>query len=140
MDIDTKDNAPANNQSKDEDNAEQDLDEETATESERASTPQPLEDEETASEEEGPDVRPDVPVPTRPSAPSKGDKQRAAPAEEQSSRSTGRTAGRKPTSSPPPRRELPFARRGGNSKSAPAPKPKPKPDENEVETESDDDL
>ncbi|KAI1943850.1 hypothetical protein LOZ66_000437 [Ophidiomyces ophidiicola] len=114
------------------DNAE---DQETATESDRGSTPEPLEDAETASEEEEPaGARVEEPAPL----PSRGKGRSAGLSGDKIEKGPSRPAAPKPPSSPPPRRELPFARRGGASK--PVPATENKPDENDVETESDDEL
>ncbi|WEW56326.1 hypothetical protein PRK78_001769 [Emydomyces testavorans] len=123
MDIDTtKNHEAANNQEN------EDQDQETATESDRQqqSTPEPLEDEETASEEEFPNASPDVP------------KGRAAAENKSNKQPVGLPMAPKSPCSPPPRRELPFARRGKTLKSAPV--FERKQDENEIETESGDEL
>ncbi|EFW22848.1 hypothetical protein D8B26_006418 [Coccidioides posadasii str. Silveira] len=121
MDVDTKDNDAANNQ---EEKAQED---ETATESDRPSTPDPLEDEETASEDEQPEVP--APVPSK-------SKERTAPNDNKGGKSSAPWT-QEPASSPPPRRELPFTRRGRNAKPAPVVAERKR---DEVETESDDEL
>ena len=104
----------------------------TASEDDRQSTPEPLE-EETASEDEDGDEEISVPPPPAPSKKKPESSQPSSQREGSSRSSRTPTAG---PSSPPPRRELPFARRKAN----PPPAAKSAEEENAGDTTSDDEL
>ncbi|KAL1958337.1 hypothetical protein VTO42DRAFT_4654 [Malbranchea cinnamomea] len=119
--------------------AEDEVDNEaTASEPERESTPQPLEDE-TASEDEEEIAAPSSPPPSKKSDSTSKQEENEAPSQSASQRvpptRSPRAPAARPTSSPPPRRELPFARRKAN----PPPAKEPAPESGDGTT-SDDEL